>query len=201
MRPSQRKTGTKVRNGKVSRKNRTDLSNHYSQIRQTETVVDRVRPGEGYKHYLTIADVKRFLNILPDWDELSVGLDAVVLAEGGDAMGWHWDGVVAVCAWEREHTLDWDTSFVDEHADILDRLGVRCDPIEGDPLGTWCYFNDASIKGFQLMHILLHELGHHHDRMTTKSQARSARGESFAETYALKYAGRLWEAYFREFNW
>ena len=201
MRPSQRKTGTKVRNGKVARKNRTDLSNHYWQVRQAETVVDRLRPGEGYKHYLTIADVKRFLRILPDWNELSVGLDAVILDERVDALGWHCDGVVAVCAWEREKTLDWDTSFVQDHAVILDRLGVKCEPIDGDPEGTWCFFDDASIKGFQLMHILLHELGHHHDRMTTKSQARSARGESYAETYALKYADTLWDAYFREFNW
>ena len=51
------------------------------------------------------------------------------------------------------------------------------------------------------MHILLHELGHHHDRMTTTSQIRSARGERFAETYALRYADSLWDAYFREFNW
>ena len=201
MRPSQRKTSTKVRNGKVVRKNRTELSNHYSQIRQSETVIDRLRPGEGYKHYLTIADVKRFLQILPDWKELSIGLDAVVLAEGGDAMGWHWDGVVAVCAWERQLTLDWDTSFVGEHAIVLDRLGVKCEPIEDDPHGTMCHFDSSSIKGFQLMHILLHELGHHHDRMTTKSQVRSARGESFAEAYALKYADQLWDAYFREFSW
>ena len=201
MRPSQRKTGTKVRNGKVARKNRTDLSNHYSQVRQAETVVDRLRPGEGYKHFLTIADVKRFLRILPDWNELSVGLDAVILDERVDPLGWHCDGVVAMCAWEREKTLDWDTSFVQDHAVILDRLGVKCEPIAGDPEGTWCFFDDASIKGFQLMHILLHELGHHHDRMTTKSQARSSRGESYAETYALKYADTLWDAYFQEFNW
>jgi hypothetical protein len=201
MRKSQRKTGTKVRNGKVTRKNRTDLSSHYSQIRQTETVIDRLRPGEGYKHYLTIADVRRFIQILPDWSELSVGLDAVVLAEGGDAMGWHWDGVVAVCAWEREYTTDWDTVFVDAHSPILDRLGVVREPIEDDPDGTLCYFDDASIKGFQLMHILLHELGHHKDRMTTKSRVRSARGETFAESYALRYADRLWDAYFREFSW
>ena len=201
MRRSQRKTGTKVRDGKVTRKNRTELSNHYSQVRQAAPVIDRLRPGDGYKHYLTIADVKRFIQILPDWDELSIGLDAIILDEGGDAMGWHWDGVVAVCAWERDYTLDWDTKFVNDHLGILDRLGVELEPIEDDPDGTWCYFDDASIKGFQLMHILLHELGHHHDRMTTKSRVQSARGEPFAETYALNYADRLWDAYFQEFNW
>ena len=201
MRRSQRKTGTKVRDGKVTRKNRTELSNHYSQVRQSETVIDRLRPGEGYRHYLTIADVKQFITILPDWSDLSVGLDAIVLAEGGDAMGWHWDGVVAICAWEREYSIDWDTSFVAEHSPILDRLGVERELVDDDPDGTWCHFDDASIKGFQLMHILLHELGHHHDRMTTRSRASSARGEDFAESYAMRYADKLWDAYFREFNW
>lgn len=201
MRHSQRKTGTKVRNGKVTRKNRTALSDHYSQVRQSETVIDRLRPGDGFKHYLTIADVRRFIEILPDWNELSTGLDAIVLDEGGDAMGWHWDGVVAVCAWERELTLDWDTVFVDAHAVILDRLGVKREIISDDPDGTWCYFDETSIKGFQLMHILLHELGHHHDRMTTKSKRSSARGENYAEQYALKHADNLWDAYFGVFNW
>ena len=201
MRRSLRKTGTKVRNGKVTRKNRTDLSRHYSQVRQDEPVIDRLRPGAGYKHFLTIADIKRFIRILPDWDELSKGLDAIVLAEGGGAMGWYWDGIVAVCAWDREFVVDWDSMFVERHESILERLGVECKLIPDDSDGTWCYFDERSIKGFQLMHILLHELGHHHDRMTTKSKVRSARGESYAECYALKYADRLWDAYFREFGW
>ena len=201
MRPLQRKTGTKVRNGKVTRKNRTDLSNHYSQIRQAETVVDRLRPGDGCKHYLTIADVRKFIGILPAWDELSLGLDAIVLAEGGDAMGWHWDGVVAVCAWQRELTSDWDTTFVAAHSEILDRLCVKRTVIADDPDGTWCFFDESSIKGFQLMHILLHELGHHHDQMTTKTRSNSSRGENYAESYALKFAEKLWDAYFQAFEW
>lgn len=201
MRYSQRKTSTKVRNGKVTHKNRTELSNHYSQVRQAKTIIDRLRPGDGYKHYLTIADVRKFINILPDWNELSVGLDAIVLAEGGDAMGWQWDGVVAICAWERELTLAWDTAFAEAHSPLLDRLGVDREIITNDPRGTWCYFDESSIKGFQLMHILLHELGHHHDQMNTRTQRCSARGENYAETYALKYADRLWEAYFCVFNW
>jgi hypothetical protein len=201
MRSSQRKTGTKVRDGKVTRKNRTELSNHYSQVRQFETVIDRLRPGEGYKHYLTIADVRRFIGILPDWDELSAGLDAIILDEGGGRMGWHWDGVVAVCAWERELVSDWDNEFAEAHAAILDRLGVERKPMPNDPQGTLCYFDEPSIKGFQLMHILLHELGHHHDRMNTRSRRASARGENYAESYSLKYAERIWDAYFRVFNW
>ena len=201
MRQTPRKTGTKVRGGKVTRKNRTDLANHYSQVRQAETFIDRLRPGAGFKHYLTISDVRRFIGILPDWDELSSGLDAIILAEGGDGMGWHWDGVVAICAWERELMAEWDSDFVNDHAEILDRLGVNCEPMGEDTDGVWCHFTESSIKGFQLMHILLHELGHHHDRMTTKSQIGAARGESYAETYALEYADNLWDSYFRLFGW
>jgi hypothetical protein len=201
MRSSRRKTGTKVWDGKVVRKNRTELSNHYSQVRQIETVIDRRRPGPGYKHYLTITDVRRFIAILPDWSELSIGLDAIVLAEGGNAMGWHSDGVVAVCAWARELVLDWDKTFISAHAEVLNRLGVGREPIAGDADGMWCHFSESSIKGFQLMHVLLHELGHHHDRMTTTSQVQAARGESYAERYALRYADTLWDAYFREFEW
>jgi hypothetical protein len=51
------------------------------------------------------------------------------------------------------------------------------------------------------MHILLHELGHHHDRMTTRSQRYCGRGESYAEQYALRFADQLWDAYFKAFGW
>lgn len=53
----------------------------------------------------------------------------------------------------------------------------------------------------QLRHILLHELGHHHDRMTTRSQFESSRGENYAEQYALRYADGIWDEYFRLFGW
>jgi hypothetical protein len=170
-------------------------------VRQAQPVIDRLRPGKGYKHYLTISEIRRFIGILPDWAELSIGLDAIVLAPGEDCLGWHFNGVVAVCAWERGHAVEWATTFVTAESAILDRLGVRCELNENDPDATWCYFDDASIKGFQLMDVLLHQLGHHHDRMTTKSRLRCARGEAYAEAYAVKYAERLWDAYFQEFNW
>ncbi len=45
----------------------------------------------------------RLLELLPDWPELARGLDAVILAPGEeDCQGWYDNGIVAVCAWERE---------------------------------------------------------------------------------------------------
>lgn len=46
--------------------------------------------------------------------------------------------------------------------------------------------------GFQLLHVLPHELGHHRDRMTTRSRISAARGEPFAERYANEVFERLW---------
>ena len=48
-------------------------------------------------------------------------------------------------------------------------------------------------------HILLHEFGHHHDRMTTKSM-RASRGEPYAEEYARRYEALIWKDYLKVFT-
>jgi hypothetical protein len=53
-------------------------------------------------------------------------------------------------------------------------------------------------RAFQLTYILSHELGHHHDRMTTRSW-RVARGEPYAEAYALDMMRAVWPEYVRRF--
>lgn len=94
-----RKTAPKVRDGTVQRKNRWEMPANYYNTPQGELVFDRERPGHGYKHLLRLDDVRRFLGVLPMWDELSDGLNAVVLARGEpDCQGWHYPGVVALCA-------------------------------------------------------------------------------------------------------
>lgn len=202
MRSPRRKTGTKVTDGKVQRKNRTDLSPHYEQTPQSRPVVDRQRPGSGHRHFLTVKHIYRFIDLLPDWSELSRGLNAVVLAGAHpEAMGWHRPGIVAICAWERELIQNWDTDFVEDHREILDRLGVEREHTKQPLSGELCYFDEKSIRGFQLMHIFLHELGHHHDRMTTRSKQDSSRGESYAEQYAINYAEQIWDRYLEEFGW
>lgn len=61
-------------------------------------------------------------------------------------------------------------------------------------------WTDGQARAFQLLHIFLHELGHHHDRMTTRSERRAARGESYAELYANVYLRSIWSSYVREFG-
>lgn len=200
MRPVHRRTAPGVRGGKPLRRNRTDLSPHYSQTDVSGLVIDRRRPGAGYRHVLTIDDVRRFLALLPDRDELLDGLRAVVLDEGSDEhLGWCDRHTVAVCAWERDLQRTWRREFVVEHRDILHRLGVEQSEASGPFIRCW--FTPSSARGFLLMHILLHELGHHRDRMTNRSRQHCARGEQFAENYANRLAECLWDQYYAAFGW
>ena len=83
---------------------------------------------------------------------------------------------------------DGGPAWLQEHARILDRLEV-----ERDRLGErWqVRRTEEQARSFQLMHVLPHELGHHRDRMTTRSKARAARGELYAERYACEVFERL----------
>ena len=98
-----RKTDPKVVGGLVQKKNNWAPTADYYNTDQPLPVIDRRRPGKGYRHLLKQRDVHDFISILPDWKDLSVGLNAVVLAPGmPDVYGYHTFGVVHVCAWEEE---------------------------------------------------------------------------------------------------
>jgi len=195
-----RKTAPKVKNGVVKYKNNWSYTPNIFNTRQKYPVIEKERPGRGYKHLLRKKDLSTFIDILPDWDELSTGLDAVLLAHGGySTMGWYSRGIVAICAWDRE--IAWSgctTSFYEAHKDLLDKLGVVC-------MKNGRYwdleFNEESAKAFQLIHIFVHELGHHHDRMTTRSKRRTARGELYAEQYAVRYEDEIIESYRAAFKY
>ncbi|MEW6303558.1 MAG: hypothetical protein AB1705_08815 [Verrucomicrobiota bacterium] len=192
-----RKTTPKVRDGRVQRKDRASLSPDYFVGNNAELVIDRQKPGEGFKHFLKQNDIKDFIALLPDWPELSRGLHAIVLAPGDPGVdGWHTTGVVGICAWDRNVWVRCNEWYHYEHQDIFQRLGVPC---EKQGSGYICKFTEHSVRAFQLLHILLHELGHHHDRMTTKSKKHAGRGEGFAEDYARRYEAQIFETYAKRF--
>jgi hypothetical protein len=191
-----RKSAPKVRNGRVQKKNRWDLSPSYYSHAELWPVIDRKRPGRG-RHLLRKADVERFLQLLPDWPELSRGLNAIVLAPFERSMGYHTPGVVHLCAWERD--LWWNDTvpaFVEDHSATLNQLGVKTRNDDGRLVVMW---TADQARAFQLLHVLVHELGHHHDRMTTRSQ-RASRGELFAESYAVTSGKVIWQRYCSEFG-
>jgi hypothetical protein len=113
-------------------------------------------------------------------------------------MGWCAPGFVGISAWEEE--LWWDDArphFVADHRDVFELLGVDFSE-EG---GRWTVkWTEGQARAFQLLHIFLHELGHHHDRMTTRAKRHAGRGEPYAEECARRYFDRIWDNYLRVFG-
>jgi hypothetical protein len=203
MRGLSRRGTLKVTDGRVQKKNNWELTPNYYSHDQRELVIDRKRPGDGYRHVLLQRDVEIFISLLPDWTELSHGLNAIVLDEGSWGRdGYHSPGVVHICAWGSDLWRETSMEGYEEHKDIWERLGVPCeekDDDDGYGLYMLCKWTKNTARAYQLLHILTHELGHHHDRMTTKSQKRTARGESYAEGYARQYEELVWESFTKHF--
>jgi hypothetical protein len=115
-------------------------------------------------------------------EELAVGLQAISLWSGGnDWLGISNPGVVAIAAWQQE--LWWptiDPEWVNDNAEILDLLSGQA-------------------RAYMLIEVLVHELGHHHDRMTTRG-SDAPRGEPYATAYAREARAKIWSDYVRRFR-
>jgi hypothetical protein len=217
-----RRSAMKVRNGRVLKKNNWRLEpRDYRALPQSEIRLDKRRPADGSRHLITIAQLRRFISLLPNWEEVAVGLDAIVLDSADDCAGWCAPGVVAICAWDPNLWEWWSASMVEEHAHILDLLEVERVPIEqsdeyrefvedlaalgikrtrpGRIADVELRWTEPQARAYQLLHILPHELGHHHDRITTRGP-RAPRGEPYAEAYANRVLETIWPSYAREFE-
>lgn len=157
-------------------------------------IIDKETPGKGFRHYLTKKDIIQFVYMLPDWNRISKGLTKIILAKGVvGSDGWYTGTVLAINAWERD-VLRWvPPEYYLEHKSIFERLDIQCCKRGKEYL---CKFDPPSIKAFQLLHVFLHELGHHYDKITTKSQKESSRGEAYAEEYAREVDEIVWDRYF-----
>ncbi len=82
MRGYTRKTTPKVQSGRVHKKNNWAEAGNYYNTPQPFPAIYRKRPGRGFRHVLRQEDIETFVTLLPDWTELSRGLDAIVLAPG-----------------------------------------------------------------------------------------------------------------------
>jgi hypothetical protein len=194
-----RKTAPGVRNGRVRKQNNWRRTPDCYNTPQRVPAIDRERPGEGYRHLLRKQDVGRFVALLPDWDEVSRGLDVILLGRGRPGCdGWYNGGVLAVCAWPAGMVWELDPDWYAGHCLFLDRIGVPVEfTAEGEFVVRW---TPSTARAYQLVHVFLHELGHHIDRMTTRTRRSCARGEGWAEGYAWAYEAVIWERYCDEFG-
>jgi len=175
--------------------------NRHTPTRLNSFGVGLVRAGSGSRHVTTRQDVWKFLRFLPEWKRVSTDLDLIYLAAGSyDYDGWYeypQRPTIALCAWPDDLIMRPLTEYYMEHRAIFRMLGVSCEPTEhGDMI---CQFTEESARAYQLVHILLHELGHHHYRIT-EGKGRSAGTEKYAEGYAIRWMHRIWKNYCEQFR-
>src|SRR5262245_59167668 len=81
-----RKTAPGVSSGRVRKKNNWRGEPDYTLTHQVR--VEREPAPRGFRHYVSPTDIHAFLGLLPEWRELSIGLQRVVLSRRTDCLGW-----------------------------------------------------------------------------------------------------------------
>ncbi|HYT90433.1 MAG TPA: hypothetical protein VEL76_17135 [Gemmataceae bacterium] len=193
-----RKTAPKVRDGRVQRKNNwRPTPDNYG---QPQVSIARLRPGRGYRHVLRCADVYTFVHLLPDWDSLKTSLNQILLVAGSNTIqGWFRPGKVAVCALPSNLELVFHRDFFARDGAFLDRLRVPYEFFPEEKTQVRCWLTPATARCFLLMRVLVHELGHHHDRITNP-KGWCSRGEAFAERYERIVEEQVWSRYLAVFG-
>jgi hypothetical protein len=192
-----RKSTPRVVQGRVQKKNRwvRDLKD-FRAWEQSEVVVHRERPGEGFRHLVSVRDVQTFVTLIPEFSSWTTGLDAIVLAHGIEGKyGRYRDGVIELRAWPKELSRWCTADFLDASPELFQRLGVEREQDPSDPRWYRLHWTEAQARAFMLMDVFIHELGHHVDRMTSRRKETCGRGEPFAEAFARSYAEALWNRY------
>lgn len=194
-----RKVTPKVVGGRPMRKNRHGLTPNILTGTGDRPAIERKRPGRGFKHLLRKRDIEEFIAMIPEWDLYSEGLNGIILARGeDDCFGWYYDvGVIGICAWERELWTEIQMDYFEKDKALLEQLEVPCERQRDIVL---CKFTEGQARAFLLLEVFLHELGHHHDRMTTRSRKSAARGEPYAERYSLDRRPDIWDRYIARYG-
>jgi len=191
-----RRTATKVKNGRVQRKDRHQPTGLQS------CVLDQQSPGRGFKHVLSKRDVQAFIDLIPEWSTLSQRLERIVLSRPDPADGWYAfyhreeTGAIFLAAWNKDLWVELPAEYFKEHEEIFARLGVAHDR---QVSGVTCRFTEAQARAFMLLHVFMHELGHHHDYMHQKHRG-TTKGEDYAERFANSRFDQLYPAYVRVFG-
>lgn len=192
-----RRTATKVRDGRVQRKNRHRPTGHNGYV------LDRESPGRGFRHVLSQRDVQAFIEIVPEWAKFSKYLERIVLAVHRDDSDGFYEfyrreetGAIFLNAWRDDLWIDLDTTYFDAHRGIFECFGLSHDRMDDH---VACRFTEPQARAFMLLHVFMHELGHHHDRIHQKHWG-SSKGEDYAEKFATSRFEQLFPGYERVFG-
>lgn len=191
----------KVKKGKVQKKHRWD---YYVK----EYNVDESRPGltiirepaiRRFRHLVSEQDLRKFIALIPDWKQHSAGLKGIVLGDGDDnCYGWSDVDFICIHAWDSDITQVFNEQAFLEDKASLDRLMITH---SHDVDGYTIEFTTKSAQAYLLTNVLLHELGHHVDRMRSKAQTYATGGEKFAQDFADRVAEQMWPKFSRAFRY
>ena len=92
--------------------------------------------------------------------------------------------------------LNKPTLYFEAHQNLYQKLGLSFDYLKDTVV---CRFTEEQARAFMLLHILMHELGHHFDHITQK-HIDASRGEVYAERFATSRFDQLFPAYIRIFG-
>jgi hypothetical protein len=191
----------RVKSGRVQRKNNwvPDHRDYYARP-QAEIQIERDDPGRGYRHVVTVAQLRAFIELLPDWDELAVGLEAIAITSGNPRWwGVSNPGVVVITAFPRElWWSDVSRGYLDDSGELIEKLGVELVPTEEDGR-LEVHWTEPQARAWMLLDVLVHELGHHHDRMTTRGDDAPG-GEPYANAYAQRVQREIFAQYVDRFG-
>jgi len=192
-----RRTATKVKDGRVQRKNRHRPTEHDGYV------LDRESPGRGFRHVLSKRDIQAFIDLIPDWHRFSERLGRIVLASRSDDCDGLYEfyhreeaGAIFLHPWPDDLWRQIATPYFDAHQHLFQTLGVSYDRREDSVL---CRFTEGQARAFMLLHVFMHELGHHYDRIHQKHLG-SSKGEDYAERFATSRFDQLFAAYVRAFG-
>lgn len=192
-----RRTSTKVINGVVSPKNREDATDPrpYAIIRESA--------GRGFRHVVSARHLEQFIRLIPDADQLLQGVEKIILSGGSEKVyGWHrelWRWKVAtieLCAWTKDIWAPMSIRYFRQHQPYIDALGVTYSLGESPIL---CRFTMAQARAFSLLHVFMHELGHHQDWKRRRG-GRMKGLEAYADEFALRYFDLLLPLYREKFG-
>src|SRR6266404_3877792 len=126
-----RRTATKVKDGRVQRKNRQIPTGRLGYV------LDRESPGRGFRHVLSKRDLQAFTDLIPEWDQLSRNLERIVLASHGTADAeysfYHREetGAIFLHPWHEDLWVELTKEYFEAHAEIFQGIGVNFDRVEG----------------------------------------------------------------------
>lgn len=154
--------------------------------------VRKEKPGRGFISLTIKRDMERFIELIPQWKELSLGLSQVVLSPGEkDVLGWRSPGIIGLNAWERE--LEWEDctpDFYNMNKELFKSLEI---PVLRDGNAYVIKFTDLTARAFQLLHVFVVLLCQHRDAIGDKKTNHS-------KTYWKNRGKELFNRYIQVFE-